>query len=210
MNAGTPATAPAVMDLAEQHRHHLERWFHDCDYDVHRQLAAVYLANERLGLNFDDVAPGLSRYIHDTIIATPTERRSAARPCDMQLGGLVGGLGHDEVAFVGGQAAEGELSSSTAVAAFDPGDDRDAPPVVGVPSLAAEDVLLQQRSMARCRRPSRLGPIDPRTRCRPRACCSFRDRKPTGLNLIAATPAVPATAVARRRPRLVSSRATAR
>jgi MerR family transcriptional regulator, thiopeptide resistance regulator len=57
------------MDLAEQHRHHLARWFHDCDYDVHRQLAAVYLANERIDLNFDDVAPGLSRYIHDAIIA---------------------------------------------------------------------------------------------------------------------------------------------
>lgn len=35
---------------------------------MHRQLAAVYLANERIGLNFD-VAPGLSRYIHDAIIA---------------------------------------------------------------------------------------------------------------------------------------------
>lgn len=69
MRAGTPATAPAVMDLAEQHREHLHRRFHDCDHDTHRELAAAYLANERIGLNFDDVAPGLSRYIHDAIIA---------------------------------------------------------------------------------------------------------------------------------------------
>ena len=69
MRAGTPATDPAVMDLAEEQRLHLHRWFHDCDHDTHRTLARAYLANERIGLNFDDVAPGLSRYIHDAINA---------------------------------------------------------------------------------------------------------------------------------------------
>ncbi|MEU0565449.1 MerR family transcriptional regulator [Nonomuraea sp. NPDC005983] len=69
MRAGIPATDPAVMDLAEEHRLHLDRRFHDCDHDTHRVLAESYLANERIGLNFDDVAPGLSRYIHDAIMA---------------------------------------------------------------------------------------------------------------------------------------------
>jgi MerR family transcriptional regulator, thiopeptide resistance regulator len=69
MRAGTPADAPAVMDLAERHRRHRERWFHDCDYDTHRQLAAAYRDNERIGLNFDDVAPGLSKYVYDAITA---------------------------------------------------------------------------------------------------------------------------------------------
>ncbi|MEV0147171.1 MULTISPECIES: MerR family transcriptional regulator [unclassified Nonomuraea] len=69
MRAGTPATDPATMDLAEEHRLHVDRRFHDCDYDTHRALAKAYLANERIGLNFDDVAPGLSRYIHDAILA---------------------------------------------------------------------------------------------------------------------------------------------
>lgn len=69
MRAGTSATDPAVMDLAEEHRLHLHRRFHDCDYDTHRSLARSYLANERIGLNFDDVEPGLSRYIHDAINA---------------------------------------------------------------------------------------------------------------------------------------------
>lgn len=69
MRAGTPATDPSVMDLAEQQRLFLHRWFHDCDHDTHRTLARSYLANERIGLNFDDVAPGLSRYVHDAIIA---------------------------------------------------------------------------------------------------------------------------------------------
>jgi DNA-binding transcriptional MerR regulator len=69
MRAGTPATDPAVMDLAEEHRSHLDRRFHDCDHDAHRVLAKSYLANERIGRNYDDMAPGLSRYVHDAIIA---------------------------------------------------------------------------------------------------------------------------------------------
>ena len=69
MRAGTPATDPAVMDLAEEHRQHMHRRFHDCDHDTHRELAAAYLANERIGRNFDDMAPGLSRYVHDAITA---------------------------------------------------------------------------------------------------------------------------------------------
>lgn len=69
MNDGVPATDPAVMDLAEEHRQHLHRWRHDCDYDTHRELAEAYRANERLGRNYDDMAPGMSQYIHDAIIA---------------------------------------------------------------------------------------------------------------------------------------------
>ncbi|KZM71897.1 hypothetical protein AWN90_37195 [Nocardia terpenica] len=69
MRAGTAAEDPAVMDLAERHRRHLERWFHDCDFDTHRRLAEEYRANRRLGLNYDDMAAGLSQYIHDAILA---------------------------------------------------------------------------------------------------------------------------------------------
>ncbi|MBB5917331.1 DNA-binding transcriptional MerR regulator [Nocardia transvalensis] len=69
MRAGIPAADPAVMDLAERHRRHLERWFHDCDHATHRQLAEEYRANRRLGRNYDDMAPGLSLYIHDAIVA---------------------------------------------------------------------------------------------------------------------------------------------
>ncbi|MFG1794849.1 MerR family transcriptional regulator [Nocardia sp. NPDC049149] len=69
MQSGTPADDPVVMDLAEEHRVHLERWFHDCDYGVHRRLAEDYRANRRLGRNYDDMVPGLSRYVHDAIQA---------------------------------------------------------------------------------------------------------------------------------------------
>jgi DNA-binding transcriptional MerR regulator len=78
MSNGVPAADPVVMDLAEEHRQHTDRWLHDCGYEIHRQLAAVYRANERLGRNYDDMAPGLSQYIHDAIIAN-CERAAGGR-----------------------------------------------------------------------------------------------------------------------------------
>jgi TipAS antibiotic-recognition domain len=47
--------------------------------DTHRELARAYLANEQIGRNYDDMAPGLSQYIHDAIIAN-SERAAAGQP----------------------------------------------------------------------------------------------------------------------------------
>jgi MerR family transcriptional regulator, thiopeptide resistance regulator len=63
MNSGVPAGDPAVMDLAEEHRRHTDRWYQDCGYETHRQYAQAYLAND------DDMTPGLAQYCHDAIIA---------------------------------------------------------------------------------------------------------------------------------------------
>ena len=63
MNDQVPAGDPAVMDLAEEHRRHTDRWFHDCGVETHRQYAQAYLANE------DDMPPGLALYCHDAVIA---------------------------------------------------------------------------------------------------------------------------------------------
>jgi MerR family transcriptional regulator, thiopeptide resistance regulator len=86
MNDGVPATDLAVMNLAEEHRQHIHRWLHDCGYETHRELAWAYRANERIGRNYDDMAPGLSQYIHDAIIANcqragdvPAASRGGAR-----------------------------------------------------------------------------------------------------------------------------------
>ena len=69
MTAGVPADGPRAMDLAERHRQHISRWFYDCGYDMHRGLARLYLADQRFGKNYDDVAPGLARYMHDAMNA---------------------------------------------------------------------------------------------------------------------------------------------
>jgi MerR family transcriptional regulator, thiopeptide resistance regulator len=69
MSAGVPAGAPSVMDIAERHRQHISDRFYDCDHAMHRGLAQMYLADERFGKNYDDMAPGLARYVHDAMVA---------------------------------------------------------------------------------------------------------------------------------------------
>lgn len=69
MLSGTPPTSPLAMDLAERHREHTARWFHDCDHATHRELAVHYRNNERSGQNYDAMVPGLSQYVHDAIVA---------------------------------------------------------------------------------------------------------------------------------------------
>lgn len=63
MNDGVPADDPAVMDLAEEQRQHFDRWFHDCDHEIHRRCAQGWLEAT------DDRDPALWQYIHDAVIA---------------------------------------------------------------------------------------------------------------------------------------------
>jgi DNA-binding transcriptional MerR regulator len=69
MRAGLPADSVEAMDAAEAHRQHISTRFYDCGYDVHRGLAAMYLADPRFTANYEKQAPGLAQYIHDAIQA---------------------------------------------------------------------------------------------------------------------------------------------
>jgi MerR family transcriptional regulator, thiopeptide resistance regulator len=67
--AGTAPDGEPAMDLAEEHRAQISRWFYDCGYDIHRGLAAMYLADPRFTKNYEDLAPGLAQWVHDAILA---------------------------------------------------------------------------------------------------------------------------------------------
>jgi MerR family transcriptional regulator, thiopeptide resistance regulator len=69
MRAGEPATGTVAMDLAEAHRQHLSRWFYDCDYQMHRGLAELYVSDARYMAEYDKIEPGFSGYVHDAILA---------------------------------------------------------------------------------------------------------------------------------------------
>jgi len=68
MAAGTAADSSEAMDLAEEHRAGIGR-FYDCSHEMHRGLADMYLADERFTRNYEDVAPGLAQWVHDAIHA---------------------------------------------------------------------------------------------------------------------------------------------
>ncbi|SCL28548.1 DNA-binding transcriptional regulator, MerR family [Micromonospora nigra] len=74
MASGTPADSPAAMDLAEEHRQHIVRWFYDCPYEVHTGLADMYLADERFLGHYEAMAPGLGAYLHEAIHANAITR----------------------------------------------------------------------------------------------------------------------------------------
>ena len=76
MRAGEPATGTVAMDLAEAHRQHLSRWFYDCDYQMHRGLAELYVSDPRYMAEYDKIEPGFSGYVHDAILANADRGQS--------------------------------------------------------------------------------------------------------------------------------------
>jgi DNA-binding transcriptional MerR regulator len=69
MQSGQPADGERAMDVAEENRQFLRRWFYDCSPEMHRRLAEMYIADERFAKTYNDVAPGLAGYVHDAIVA---------------------------------------------------------------------------------------------------------------------------------------------
>lgn len=69
MRDGEPADGTVAIDAAEAHRRHIGRWFYDCDHGMHRNLADQYIADPRFTATYDEVAPGLARYVRDAIHA---------------------------------------------------------------------------------------------------------------------------------------------
>jgi DNA-binding transcriptional MerR regulator len=66
--SGLAPDSPDAMDLAQEHRASIEE-FYDCSFDMHRNLADMYLADERFTATYEAVAPGLTRWLHDAIHA---------------------------------------------------------------------------------------------------------------------------------------------
>ena len=69
MEAGLPATSDEAMDLAEEHRQHISRWFYDCSYEIHRGLGQMYVDDPRFTATYEGMAPGLAVYLRDAIVA---------------------------------------------------------------------------------------------------------------------------------------------
>ena len=69
MAAGVEATSESAMDLAEQHRQHISRWFYQCSYEIHMGLGEMYVADPRFTKYWDAFHPGLAPYTRDAFVA---------------------------------------------------------------------------------------------------------------------------------------------
>jgi DNA-binding transcriptional MerR regulator len=75
MQSGVEASSTGAMDIAEEHRQHISRWFYDCSYEIHRGLAEMYVADPRFTETFDKDAPGLAAYFREAILANGENRK---------------------------------------------------------------------------------------------------------------------------------------
>jgi DNA-binding transcriptional MerR regulator len=69
---GVPPTDGRAMDLAENHRLLIDRWFYPCSSAVHLGLGDMYVADPRFAANYDKVRPGLAQYLCEAIHANAT------------------------------------------------------------------------------------------------------------------------------------------
>lgn len=65
--AGVAPGSPRAEELRVRHRDSITR-FYDCDDEMQRCLAEMYLADERFTRYYDDAEPGLARFVHDIIV----------------------------------------------------------------------------------------------------------------------------------------------
>jgi hypothetical protein len=77
MTGGAPADSEQAMDLAEEHRRSINDTYYECGYEMHRGLAAMYLADPRFTRNYENLATGLAQYLHDAILANAARNEAS-------------------------------------------------------------------------------------------------------------------------------------
>ena len=69
MLSGLPADSEAAMAGAEAHRKSISEYWYECNFEIHKGLATMYLADPRFTAHYESQQPGLAKYIHDAIMA---------------------------------------------------------------------------------------------------------------------------------------------
>lgn len=69
MDSGEGPESEAAMDLAEEHRQHIRRFYYDCTYEIHTGLAEMYVADPRFTATYEAIKPGMTEYLRDAILA---------------------------------------------------------------------------------------------------------------------------------------------
>lgn len=67
--AGVRPGSAEANELAARHRASIER-FYDCDDEMHRCLADMYVADDRFTRHYDEAEPGLAQFVRDIVVAS--------------------------------------------------------------------------------------------------------------------------------------------
>ena len=74
--ADAPADGERAMDLAEEARLHIHRWYYPCSHRMHQGLADMYTADSRFRAHYDDRAEGLAEYVAAAIRANAARQEA--------------------------------------------------------------------------------------------------------------------------------------
>jgi MerR family transcriptional regulator, thiopeptide resistance regulator len=77
LRAGVAPDSAQAMDLAEEHRRSISRWFYECSPEMHAGLGRMYVEDERFTATYEAVAPGLAQWV-STAVQANAARASAA------------------------------------------------------------------------------------------------------------------------------------
>ncbi|WRZ91502.1 MerR family transcriptional regulator [Streptomyces sp. NBC_01007] len=78
MEAGERPDGERAMDMAEEHRQHITKWFYACTYEIHQGLGGMYVADERFKEFYDSMRPGLAEHLRDAITANAARHTGEA------------------------------------------------------------------------------------------------------------------------------------
>ena len=74
LRSGVAADSEQAMDVAEEHRQHISRWFYDCPPEMHAGLGRMYVEDERFTAHYEEIAPGLAQYVSTAVQANAARR----------------------------------------------------------------------------------------------------------------------------------------
>ena len=61
--------SPEVQEIVVAHRRVITKWFYECSIEMQKNLAIMYINDDRFKAYYDGRVRGLAQYVHDAIMA---------------------------------------------------------------------------------------------------------------------------------------------
>ena len=65
---GVDYKSAEVQEIVVAHREAISKWFYECSVEMQRNLALMYIGDERFKKYYDGRVRGLAQYVHDAIM----------------------------------------------------------------------------------------------------------------------------------------------
>ena len=62
-----PIDSPKAQEAVRAHREAITKWFYDCSVEMQKNLALMYVEDQRFKEYYDGRVRGLAQYVHDAI-----------------------------------------------------------------------------------------------------------------------------------------------